>query len=615
LSTTTDDTPDPVLAIATTDAIGRLYRRPDFVLPEKLPLKKIKELVISGDLVPSTTNIISVRSSPYLVPWAARLSAKAAVDLAKANPNMFFERVKANPFGAIDYFKKASDRERDFAGNQGSKIHLGCELLGAGLNISHLTLTDYESKSLDQFKFWLDKFQPEMQHLEITGYGTTKEDNLGYAHTTDVICNINGKTIIGDYKCVVDDTPVLLPDGSTKKAIDVVEGDEVVAWDKSGLHTAKVSYAGDNGFHKVATITTASGHRVTSTLNHPFWSSRKSQQLGWVTAEDLKIGDEVYVAMGWNYSQYRQAIEWPYKKNLSPYLLGLFWTLRNFSRQDWRTENLIELPKISKDGLKQELQEIGFQFNKAGKLNTTKGFAKIARKNGITVDDFLDLVDTSDLPDFVYGATPNQLYAFFAGVREVFANKEIYAEELFVVLNRPALESLQQLFANYGQPANITTDPKTGYSYLKTPFEKEGTIFTHGPSVTRVTSIEITEEEHHTVAIEVAGSHTHITGGLITHNTNRKGLHMDVSYQLAANARGDKIAIDNKELVDMPQIDAAVGIHISPKGVTTQRIDISDEVYNTFQSLRRVWDMHAFHGELRNPKGVFLEEIHGPEDI
>jgi hypothetical protein len=65
----------------------------------------------------------------------------------------------------------------------------------------------------------------------------------------------------------------------------------------------------------------------------------------------------------------------------------------------------------------------------------------------------------------------------------------------------------------------------------------------------------------------------------------------------------------------MPQIDAAVGIHISPKGVTTQRIDISDEVYNTFQSLRRVWDMHAFHGELRNPKGVFLEEIHGPEDI
>jgi hypothetical protein len=615
LSTTDDDTLDPVLAIATTDTIGRLYRRPDFVLPDKLPVKKIKELVLAGDLVPSTTNIISVRNSPYLIPWASRLVAKTAVELARSNPNLFLERVKKNPYGAIDYFKNAPTRERDFAGSQGSKIHLGLEFLGQNKPIDHLTLTDYERKSTDQFKAWLDIFQPVFKYLEITGYGTTKEDNLGYAHTTDFIAEINGKTVIGDYKCVVDDTPILMPDGSHKKAIDIVEGDEVVAWDKTGLHTSKVAYAGDNGFHKVATVTTASGHRVTATLNHPFWSSRKSQQLGWVKAEDLKIGDEVYVAMGWNYSQHRQPVEWPFKKNLSPYLLGLFWSLRNFSRQDWRTENLIELPKISKDGLRQELQEIGFQFNKAGKLNTTKGFAKIARKNGITVDEFLDLIDTPELPDFVYGATPNQLYAFFTGIREVFANKEIYAEELFVVLNRPALENLQQLFANYGQPAIITTDPKTGYSYLKTPFEKDDTIFSHGPSVTRITSIEITDEEHHTVAIEVTGSHTHVTGGLITHNTNRSGLHIDVALQLAANARGSEIAIDNKTLAPMPNIEGALGVHVSPKGITTTRIDIGDDVYDTFQSLRRVWNFQAFEGNLKKPKGIFIEDITDPRNV
>lgn len=620
-----EDPQDPVLAFTVSEKIGRVYRKPDTIIADDLKPNDIRKLILTGVLVPSTTNVISVRNSPFLLPWAARLVANAAVTMANTNPN-FFVRAKANPYGAIDYFKETPTRERDFWGNQGSRIHLACELLAKNLPLPEgFDLTDYEKKSINAWKKWLDVFQPEFKYIEATGFGTTKENKLGYAHTTDVVLEINNKTVIGDYKCVTDDTPILMFNGSVKKAIDVVEGDEVVAWDKTGLHTAKVSYAGDNGHHKVAKITTMSGHTVTTTLNHPFWSSRRNQKLTWVKAEDLELGDEVYVAMGWNYSRFRQEEKWAYNKYLSPYLLGILWALRNYKEQDWTSEKyVIEVPPFSRNLLKEELHESAFRFNKAGKMSVVKGLNKIADKNETTVEEILAVIDTPEIPEFVYAGSQNSYYGFFAGIREVFANKELSEEELIVFLNKEATANLQQLYTNFGQPATVTTDPRTGQSYLKTPFDNQGTvesentIYTHGSTPSRVASIEISEEPQHTVAMEVEGSHTHITGGIITHNTNRTGLHIDVALQLAANARGEFITADNKTLEPMPKIDDAIGIHISPKGVTTNRIDISDNVYDVFQSLRQVWDFQAFEGKtdiVNARKGVILEEIHSPKDI
>lgn len=613
---TDKDPSDPALAIATDDKIGRLYRQPSFTLPESLPTDKIKELVQAGHLVPSTTNVIGVRSSPFLLPWATRLVASAAVNMAKDNSSVFVERVKANSYGAIAYFKDSANRERDFWGNQGTRIHLMCELLAQSKDVSYLSPTDYEQKSIDQFSLWLDTFQPTFKHLEITGFGKT-EDNLGYAHTTDFIADIGNVKTIGDYKCVVDETPILLANGSSVNAVDIQLGDEVVAWTQDkGLHVAPISYVGDNGYHKVATINTSSGQRITTTLNHPFWSSRKSQKMAWTTAEDLHVGDELYVALGWNYSPARQEVEWPFRKNLSPYVLGVLWSLRNYSRQDWRTENLIDLPRISRPELREELSEMGFTFTKAGKMNTDNGFAKIARKNKIEVNDVLDLIDTPELPSFLYGADNNHLVAFFSGVREVFVNKAVYPDELYVVYkNDAALKNLQQLYLNYGQPAIFAHDSKARLSYLKVPFDNKDTIFAHGPTATKITSIEITDEEEHTIAIEVQGSHTHVTAGLISHNTNRSGLHIDVAIQLAANKRGTHLAIDNKTLVPAPTLEMGLGVHISPKGVKMVEIDTSDEVYDIFQSLRKVWDFHAFEGKLKTKNGIMLRTINSLKDL
>ena len=65
----------------------------------------------------------------------------------------------------------------------------------------------------------------------------------------------------------------------------------------------------------------------------------------------------------------------------------------------------------------------------------------------------------------------------------------------------------------------------------------------------------------------------------------------------------------------MPEIDAAIGIHISPKGVVTNRINIDDEIYDTFQSLRRVWNFQVFEGTVKPKIPVIQEVITSPYDI
>jgi hypothetical protein len=607
---------DPVLAISTddiSDTIGRLYRKPGVELPP-LDLETVKKLVLTGVLVPSTTNVISVRSAESLMGWSNWVVARDMAEFALTNP-AFMERLRANKRGAIEYFKLAPIRERDAAGTQGSNIHLACELIAKGESITHMNLTDYETKAVDNWKKWVDTYQPEFEHLEVTGFGTTS-DGLGFGCTTDFMATINGRKAIGDYKCVVDDTNILMADGSQKKAIDIQEGDQVVAWSKEkGLHASHVTYAGDNGYHKTVTVRTTSGQVLTTTLNHPYWSSQRGKNLGWVKAEDLKVGDELYTAIGWNYAPDHVDLEWPFRHNLSPYVLGMLWAIRNYGLEDWREQHLINLPKIARDTLREELHEVGFHFNKAGQLNTRKGLAKIARKNKIEIEDVLDLFDREDLPDFAY--TPKAFPGFLAGVREVFANREVYKDELYVVFRRSpeALRTLQQYLLNYGQPATIHRDAKSGVEYLKTPFESKDTIYGYGPSVTRIASITISEEAEHTVAIEVEGSHTHVTNGLITHNTNRSGLHSAIALQLSANSRASEITPDNKNMIPMPEVDLGLGIHISAKGVKTVEIDISDDVWRVFESFRRAWDFHAFDGEISNPNGVFLREINDPSEV
>lgn len=590
---------------------GRLYRLPESEISEKdlTNDSKVKELLIEGKLMPSITNVISVKSSPFLMPWATRLVAQEAVNIAQKWPNKLTDQ----PYKAVDYLKETANRERDFWGAQGSRIHYACEMIALGKDVDMSEYTDYEKASVAEWRQWVKEFTPKFIAMEKTGFGTTP-DGLNYAGTSDFVAEINGKTVIGDYKCVTEDTPVLLRNGETIAAKDLIVGDEVVSWtEEKGLHVNPVDYVGDNGVKPIIKIVTELGQELECTENHPMLISRKNNTKTWVKAEDVVKGDVAYASVGWNLHPERTEEKWPLPKGLSPYVYGVLWCLYNM-RGSLEVDSLIRLPKASREGLKSELKDLGFKKNRQGQFITATGLDKISRKAGWTPQQVVETL-TQEVPLYVMSASRESQDAFLCGVTEVFNNPELCEDGIIVVhKNKRSLTSLVELYMSIGIVAYQGQDSRTGLLYAKLPRTKWDTIYAHGPHPVRVTKVERLAPKA-TIAIEVRDAHTHITSGLISHNTNRSGLHSEIALQLAANSNADLISMDNKTTESMIPVDMAVGVHISPKGVIVKEIDTSPEVYKYFASLRHAWNYAMFEGKLYTPQGVFIREINKPEEL
>lgn len=618
---------DPALSINTEHIdprIGRLYRKPDFTLPENMTVEEVKQLVEEGTLYPSTTNIISVMNSPYLLPWAARVSVEKVLEDINSHPLWFEALQNESRFRvAVKHYASTPEKIRDAAGVRGTIVHEFCQYEAKGLPTPILfeNLNMEEKAMVSNWRRWVDTFQPDFKFVEVTGFGKTDKGKQ-FAQTTDFIANINNISSIGDYKCVTSDTKIMLFDGSTVKAEDLKEGDIVASWsERRGLTPAPVSYVGENGNHRTVTVTTNTGHSLTTTLNHPYWMSRASRA-GWMNAENLKVGDYVFVAYGWDHTPANSGSakpEWPFNKNISPYLFGLLWSLAQFNNLVWTENTYLQIPRISRESLRDELKYVGFIFNKEGKISLKRAVNKIARKNDLSFEEVADLMTSPTLPNYVHSLNIQGKQAFLAGVKEVFANKEKYADEINVVFQREEpIRELQQFLLNYGLPAEVYIDNNAAYPHLRTVFEDDETIYTHGPQATKIVKIEYSEEPERTLAIEVDGTHTHITNGLITHNTNRSGLSSSVALQLAANSRTDTLYVDDIKPVEQPATDIALAVHISPQKVSTYQVNVDESVYEAFQGLRDAWDFYAFSDYDKRtsaPKGPIVREIKSLKDL
>ena len=600
----------PELSIASKN-YGRLYRMPETQI-DSINInndESIKQNIIDGHLMPSITNVISIKNSPFLMPWATRLVAQEAVNIAQKWPH----KLTSEPSKAIGYLKETANRERDFWANQGSRIHYACEMIARGEDVDLSEYTDYEKASIAEWRHWVKEFSPKFIAMERTGFGTTP-DGLNFAGTSDFIAEINGKTVIGDYKCVTDDTFVTLASGAKIKAKYIVAGDELVAWtEDKGLHVSTVDYVGDNGVKPIIKITTELGQELECTENHPILVSRKNTPKEWVNAEDIQIGDVLYASVGWGLSHERSTEEWPLPNGLSPYVYGVLWCLYNM-RGNLEVDSIIRLPKVSTQGLRDELKDLGFRSNKKGHIIVRHGLEKIARKAKWTPQQVIDSLGR-EIPNFVFAADRTAQEGFLYGVNEVFSNYEMCEDGVIIVhKNNDSLNSLVELYLSLGLIAYSAKDNHTGLLYAKLPRMSWETIYAHGPHPVKVKNVERLAPKS-TTAIEVKDSHTHITAGLITHNTNRSGLHSEISLQLAANVNADFITMDNLTVESMPKIDVAVGVHISPKGVIVKEIDTSPEIYKYFCSLRHAWNYAMFEGKLYAPNGVFVREINTPEEL
>ncbi|QAY14024.1 portal protein [Mycobacterium phage Colt] len=89
------------------------------------------------------------------------------------------------------------------------------------------------------------------------------------------------------FSCVVPGTQVLTPEGQ-RNVEDIRPGDEVIAWDGTGYVVDTALHTGIEHRDELVEVITKTGRTIRCTADHPFWTDQ-----GWVKAQDLT--DEIAI--------------------------------------------------------------------------------------------------------------------------------------------------------------------------------------------------------------------------------------------------------------------------------------------------------------------------------
>jgi len=140
---------------------------------------------VTGDVVPSITNVIGVLSKEALPRWAAKMVAEQAWKMRRSLDGLGEDE-------AVDVLKGSPWRNSGRAANRGTSVH---DYLEAAANGDPLPTLEGEAaryrKAADEF---LSKWEPEFALTEFTVFGD------GYAGTADFMGHMGGRLVIGDYK-------------------------------------------------------------------------------------------------------------------------------------------------------------------------------------------------------------------------------------------------------------------------------------------------------------------------------------------------------------------------------------------------------------------------------
>lgn len=165
----------------------------------------------------SVTSAAKSHNKPFLVGWAAKMSAECAVEDHDLIGQML--KKKTGKKAALDYVKQARFRDMSGKGDRGTIVHSAIEayLAGKKVDLDHVQFSLEEKavpealwpatfKMIDGVTEFLFDFEPEIEWSEATVYSRTHQ----YAGTADLIA---AKIQIGKSKL-----PAIL-DIKTSKAI------------------------------------------------------------------------------------------------------------------------------------------------------------------------------------------------------------------------------------------------------------------------------------------------------------------------------------------------------------------------------------------------------------
>ena len=144
----------------------------------------------TGEVAPGVTSVVGMLPKPFLAPWAAKVTAQAAVDdfgIVAA----FLQAGK--PEDAVSHLKRAQYKNRDEAGDIGTVIH---ELVEARMSGERPKVHPQYAPFMRGVDEFLDQYQPEVLHLERTVWSRTSV----YSGTFDWILKIGDEVVLGDTK-------------------------------------------------------------------------------------------------------------------------------------------------------------------------------------------------------------------------------------------------------------------------------------------------------------------------------------------------------------------------------------------------------------------------------
>lgn len=201
---TLDDPPNAI-----TDDNGRTYVHP-----------------ITDERFVSVTTVLSIVAKPYLTPWYGKLSACEVLEnYSRISELSRIPICETGKCGSclpcwIKWVSRAGERERDAAGDRGSRVHHVAEHFALGGMI--LPHRPDVAPYIRQYLRFVERYQPTYEATEIT----VLNREHGWAGTLDGVARVGWMP--KRLRHLVD-TPLLL-DYKTSKHVDYLAGYQVAAY-------------------------------------------------------------------------------------------------------------------------------------------------------------------------------------------------------------------------------------------------------------------------------------------------------------------------------------------------------------------------------------------------
>ena len=363
--------------------------------------------------------------------------------------------------------------------------------------------------------------------------------------------------------CVTADTLITMADGRLIRAGDLLAGERILAFDDQSreLCIGTVQIVRSNGVTPIHHIATARGRKIDVTPNHKFWtrSGRAAAPIyKWVEAQELRRGDRVAVGLGYIKHRGGRRVSADVAQFLG-IMIGDGTTTR--PRLTATNPGVIDFCRIFATARGCQLAPLPdgahFDFRHAIKRQTPRQtpIRTLLKHYGLNGQTCY----TKRVPALLFSAGASAWAAFLSGYLDTDGHVTPRSIQ-WTSINEPLLKDCQHLLALLGVQSTVRTvrsrDRRLGREADRTCHRLEVhnaaalailvDVLTpsHTEKATRLTALRqlrckavadspvagdemlfdrVTRSqashETETIGIEVADVHTHITNGLITHNT------------------------------------------------------------------------------------------------